>query len=102
MKCVVFGIVYNHKKVLGIFVLNMVRTYLTRIYKIYKCHAGNNNSKDLTSDQSNMAKAASNPFGYRDSRLYYGVLCVPTSLHPKQDLDPFSHVCTATAKLRDR
>jgi len=48
---------------------------------------------NITSGQSNLAKAASNPC------VKLGLLwCVPwvsRSLLPKQDLDPFSCVCTA-------
>jgi len=51
------------------------------------------------SSQSNLAKAASNPWGNRNSSLtvFRGL---PKSLYAKQDLDPFSRVCTA--KPRDR
>jgi len=48
-----------------------------------------------TSGQSNLAKAASNPRG--KSGLPCNIQCFlgPKSLHPEQDLDPFSRICTA-------
>jgi len=38
--------------------------------------------------------------GNRDSHLY-NVFWVPKSLHPKEDLEPFSHVCTAKPRERE-
>jgi len=47
--------------------------------------------------RSNWAKAASNPRGNnRDSRLVQCFSGYSESLRPKQDLDPFSRVCTAS------
>jgi len=46
-----------------------------------------------TSDHSNLAKAVSNRRGKSRPASY--VSWTLKSLHPKQDLDPFSRVCTA-------
>jgi len=50
-----------------------------------------------TSEQSNLAMAASSPHEKSGPASY--VPWVLTSLHPKQNLDPLSRVCTA--KPRD-
>jgi len=51
-----------------------------------------------TSSQSNLAKAASNLCWKSGHQSY--VSWVHESLHPKQDLDPSSHVCTAKPRAR--
>jgi len=56
----------------------------------------------VTSGQSNMAKATSNPPCHRRWGLQSDFLWVPKAFHPNENPGPFIHVCTAKSRFRER
>jgi len=48
------------------------------------------NRQTINHDQSNLVKGRIESVGEIDTRVKYNISCVSKSLHPKQELDPFT------------